>query len=208
MLLGCPSEDEPILYLKRLYSIDERFKWKQFKSQKVLDVDAIEDLLQEKMKELLRLKEEEARCKEEEARKAREAKEALKPPKRKKKYHYQHEKLPWDEEVNRRRQNVAFFLQSQPYRNLAEVCRFTGCSFALVRRVADDLAFNGQVSTFVYPNQKSEEELLQLRGEHRHSEWKLCNDSRLEEEEQNVLSRVHSERAESHRTQVVEGATD
>ena len=40
--------------------------------------------------------------------------------------------------------------------------RFTGFSYSLIKRVADDLAFNGQVSKFVYPNLKTPQQLEQL----------------------------------------------
>ena len=163
VFLDMPSDMEEITFEDRPYTVQKRFPWKQFKTSKQLDVDAIEDMLKDKLRELQRLKDEEEQRREEEARRLREAKTALLPVKKQRKPQFHLEKLAWDEEVNRRRRIAAGFLQQQTKTNLAEVCRQTGFSFGLVQRVANDLAFNQTVSTFVYPNRKTPEQLQQLQ---------------------------------------------
>ena len=159
---GHAEREEAITFENRPYVVQQKFAWKPYQPAKRLDVDAIEELLEQKLKELQRLKDEEEQHREEEARRAREAKEMLKPWKPARKPQFHMEKLPWNEEVNRRRRIAAGFLERQEHPNLAEVCRQTGFSFGLVKRVASDLAFNKQVSVFVYPNQKTAEQLQQL----------------------------------------------
>ena len=124
-----------------------------------MDVDCIHDLLKDKLEELTNKKEEDKqRMKTECLLKSLTEKEE----KNKVKKEYLLQPQTWKEKINKRRQFVAQCLQQQPQRNLAEVCHFTGCSYSLVKRVADDLAFKGEVSTYFYPNQKSPSDLAKL----------------------------------------------
>ena len=136
-----PKDDEQIEFCKRPYEVITKFKWKRFKSDRLLHVDTVNELLEAKLHELTKLKESEQ---------FKMKTECTQP------------KNTWEQEVNRRRQLVATCLQQQSRRNLAAVCRFTGCSFELVKRVASDLDFSGQVSEFHYPNKKTAEQMQQL----------------------------------------------
>ena len=102
----------------------------------------MEDQLRDKLKEL-------AKVKDQEMIEEKETKD-------------QRQKLSWKEEVNKRRRLVAAFLQQQATRNISEACRFTGCSYQLVKRVSDDLDFTGFVTEFDYPNQKTRKQQAEL----------------------------------------------
>ena len=136
-----PGDLEEILFMKREFSFETKFSWTRFKSKKSLDVDAVEDMIKDKLKELVRKKEEASKKVDQESKT---------------------ERLTWEQQINQKRRLVADCLLQQAQRNLAEVCRFTGCSYSLVKRVADDLAFDGQVSVYHYPNIKTTEQLKQL----------------------------------------------
>ena len=140
MFVGDPADLDEVGFAKREYFLMENFSWKPFKSDKKMDVDTINELLKAKQRELAKLKEES----------------------RKEKKPCQTKPLSWEEKVNMRRRLVADCLLQQNERNLAEVVRFTGCSFGLVKRVANDLAFEGVVSSYSYPNQKTSLQLNQL----------------------------------------------
>jgi len=139
-----PGPADIIDFSKREYQVIEKYKWKQFKSDRVLDVDSVQELLQNKLADLVKLKDQQAS--------------------KKKKDDSSVQHITWEQEVNRRRKWVATLLQQQSERNLSAVCKFTGCSFSLVKRVANDLDFCGEVSIFHYPNQKSEKQLNELQN--------------------------------------------
>jgi hypothetical protein len=136
-----PEEEEPMKFESREYLITKNFSWKHFKSDKSLDLDSVEDLLNDKLKQLAKKKNDETIELESSC---------------------QHFKSTWEHEVNRKRRLVASCLLAQPHRNLAEVCSYTGCSFSLVKKVADDLDFQGEVSTYTYSNKKTDTQLAQL----------------------------------------------
>ena len=139
--LSYPGDLEEITFTKREYYLEDKFSWKPFKSDRKMNVDSIQELLEGKERELLKKKE-----------------EGVKILKKK----CQHKPLTWEEKMNERRKRVETCILNQDQKNLAEVCRFTGCSFSMVKRVDDDLAFKGEASTYFYPNLKQPLELNKL----------------------------------------------
>lgn len=136
-----PSELEQIEFSKREYEVIAKFNWKRFKSDRTLHVDSVNELLEGKLHDLVKLKEGDT-CKMN--------------------TEITSQKITWEQEVNRRRRLVASALQQQSHRNIAEVCRFTGCSFDMVKRVANDLDFCGEVAEFRYPNTKTDQQMAAL----------------------------------------------
>ena len=164
VFLWNPGDLDEIVFEKKEYHLLKEFAWKPFQSNRELHIDSIEELLHAKQKDLEKLKQEAKQCKLEKKQdqvRQRQLAKLLEEGKKLKKKR-QAKKLTWQDKVNQRRRLVADCLQQQAQRNLAEVCRITGCSYGLVKRVADDLAFSGEVSTFNYPNIKTHEQLAQL----------------------------------------------
>ena len=138
-----PKYSEEVTFKERTYTEVRRFKWKPFNSKKKMDIDLVEDILNDKAKELKTLKDLQKKEKEEKNTEPRV-------------------RLTWKEDVNRKRLLVATCLEEQTVRNLAEVRRFTGCSYELIRKVADDLDFCGRPTEYKYPTEKTPEQLALL----------------------------------------------
>ena len=107
--------------------------FKPFKCSPDVGIDDIEAMLKQKQKQLRELKD---------AMQVKPLRRDL--PK----------KTAWATQIDQKRQFVAQMLQSQQQTNLAEVCRQTGCSYGLVKRVYNDLQFMGQPGAYTLPNQK------------------------------------------------------
>ena len=69
----------------------------------------------------------------------------------------------WADQVNRKRRLIASCLDRQVRLNLKDACRFTGCSFAMVKRVYHDLLYQSKPQEFEYPNLKCQEEIKRLK---------------------------------------------
>lgn len=124
---------EKIAFEKRQYVHIPSFEFKPFKSSPDIDINEIEAMLKSKERQLRELK---------------DAEQATKPRR------LLRCKTPWATRIDQKRQFVAQMLQSQDQLNLAEVCRKTGCSYGLVKRVYSDLLFMGRPGTYTVPNEK------------------------------------------------------
>jgi hypothetical protein len=168
VFLWNPGDMEEVAFTTKEYSLVKEFTWERFKSNRDLHIDSVQELLEAKLDDLIKLKEEakqrEKDKKKEEVKQRELARLMEEGKKRKKKTKKDPDSKPltWEQKVNKKRRLVADFLQQQAQPNLAQVCRDTGCSYSLVKRVADDLAFNGEVSPYVYPNMKTCLQLAQL----------------------------------------------
>ena len=161
--LQYPGDRAQISFATRGYNEKKKFAWTPFQSDRAMDVDLIEDLLKDKQQELAKLKEEAKKREEERKKEARrkKAEEEGRILKEKQKRRV-HPKLTWKQKVNARRKQVAACLRLQTQPSLSEIMRWTGCSFYMVQKVAEDLAFNQEVVPYQYPNQKTPAQLTQL----------------------------------------------
>ena len=66
--------------------------------------------------------------------------------------------------INEKRQQIALVLQNQDLVNLKAAARMCRASYEMVRGVHRDLLADGQASTYVYPNQKTEAEMACFNG--------------------------------------------
>jgi hypothetical protein len=142
VFFGYPEDSSLVAFHKREILEESCYTWKSFKSKKGMEVDVVEELLAAKLNQLTKSRAEKTK---------KRADCGLLG------------KLPWGEEVNRKRKLVASFLLQQKESNLADACRFTGCSYQMVKKVDQDLKFMGNVEEFRYPNQKSPEQLAELK---------------------------------------------
>ena len=124
------TDDEIIHFSKKTFQVLDNFKCKPFKSKNKMTVDEVDELLEAKQKELKKMKDISMHnCNKK-------------------------EKMSWEMKVNQKRRLIASYLQRQPYLNLTDACRFTKCSFQMVKRVYEDLIFLGSPAEYHYPNQK------------------------------------------------------
>lgn len=65
----------------------------------------------------------------------------------------------WKEKVNAKRALIAAILKAQTEMNLAEVCRTSGCTFNMVKKVHRDLLFSGDAESYEYPTRKPAESI-------------------------------------------------
>ena len=135
------DDNEIIHFSKKTYQVLDDFKCKNFKSKKNMKVDEVDELLQEKQKELKRLKDASKKIRN---------------------FRIETEKMTWEMKVNRKRNLIASYLQRQPSINLKDACRFTKCSYHMVKRVYEDLIFKGSHTEYHYPNQKEPEDVNDL----------------------------------------------
>ena len=135
------EDQEMIHYSKKTYQVTENFKCKLFTSKKRMKVDEVDELLQERQKELKKMKDVSMESNSSTLRK---------------------EKMSWEMKINQKRRLIASYLQQQPYLNLSDACRFTKCSFHMVKKVYEDLIFIGSPSEYHYPNQKQPEVVTDL----------------------------------------------
>ena len=112
------SPDRVDFRRRKIKNIDT-FNSKPLQTNAAMEVDEVDMLLQKKLDELLMLK--------------RQPMDVEAGSEKK-------QKLSWKDEINRRRKLVETFLLRQNQRNLAKACRWSGCSYALVKRVANDLS--------------------------------------------------------------------
>jgi len=139
IIFSHPGEIERLVFSHKQFKVFQCLSCKPYKSKKCMNTATIGVLLDAKEEELRKLKRKPARMVEE------------------KPY-----KPSWQEVVNKRRRLVASFLYLQPSANLAEVSRFTGCSYGLVKRVAMDMHFLGAPEVFQYQNTKKPEDVEAL----------------------------------------------
>ena len=140
-----PDWNQKVRFAVRECQKEPQYTWKKFKSNRLMDVDSISDLLDQKKTNLV-----------EEQRKfvpKKEEKEKKKP---------KPVKMTWEELMNWKRLRIAQCLKQQHQRNLAEVSRMTGTSFGLIKKVLADLEFNGEITPFRYQNVKAPEDLEML----------------------------------------------
>lgn len=135
------EDKDSLFFTKKTYQVIDNFNIKPFKSKKRMKVDEVDQLLQDKQKELKKMKE----CMLDNSNSTTKK-----------------EKMSWETKINDKRRLVANYLQQQPYSNLAEACRFAHCSYDLAKRVQDDLLFYGRHTEYHYPNQKKQETVDEL----------------------------------------------
>ena len=134
------TDDEIIHFSKKTFQVLDNFKCKPFKSKNKMTVDEVDELLEAKQKELKKMKDISMHnCNKK-------------------------EKMSWEMKVNQKRRLIASYLQRQPYLNLTDACRFTKCSFQMVKRVYEDLIFLGSPAEYHYPNQKKPEVVADLNN--------------------------------------------
>ena len=135
------DDDEIIYFSKKTYPVLDNFKSKPFKSKNKMSVDEVDELLQDKQKELKKMKDVSMESNSSTSKK---------------------EKKSWEMKVNQKRRLIASYLQRQSDLNLMDACRFTKCSFEMVKRVYEDLLFLGSPAEYHYPNQKKPEVVTDL----------------------------------------------
>lgn len=67
--------------------------------------------------------------------------------------------ISWQEQVNKKREFIEVILRRQTRLNLSKAARFSGCSFNTVKRVHQDMLYQGMYARYQYPNTKSQEDL-------------------------------------------------
>ena len=60
----------------------------------------------------------------------------------------------WADKVNHNRQRITDFFNRQPNQTIAAAMKHTGCSYQMVKKVYEDLRFQGRPDTFTYNNLK------------------------------------------------------
>ena len=135
------DDKEIIHFSKKTYPVIDNFKCKPFKSKNKMPVDEVDELLEAKQKELKKMKDVSMESNSSTSKK---------------------EKKSWEMKVNQKRRLIASYLQRQSDLNLSDACRYTKCSFEMVKRVYEDLLFLGSPAEYHYPNQKKPEVVTDL----------------------------------------------
>ena len=135
------DDKEIIHFSKKTYPVIDSFKCKPFKSKNKMPVDEVDELLEAKQKELKKMKDVSMESNSSTSKK---------------------EKKSWEMKVNQKRRLIASYLQRQSDLNLSDACRYTKCSFEMVKRVYEDLLFLGSPAEYHYPNQKKPEVVTDL----------------------------------------------
>ena len=160
--LDYPGDLDEIGFLMKEYQVRDYFAWQPFESKRRMKFDTVEDLLLAKQEELAKLKEQAKREEEERKKEELRKKHEAEGKKKRKPYVPKSKRLTWKQKINLKRQQVAVCLGLQSQPNLTEVMRWTGCSFYLVKKVFDELAFSGEVPEYHYPQEKTPAQLAQL----------------------------------------------
>ena len=135
------DDNEMISFSKKTYQVIDDFKCTNFKTKKKISVDDVNELLEGKLKDLKKMKDLSKKMKCSTSKK---------------------DKMSWEMKVNHKRNLIANYLQRQHSLNLTDACRYTKCSFHMVKRVYKDLMFYGFPTEYHYPNQKEEEVVTDL----------------------------------------------
>ena len=146
-----PDDLQPVPIGQLSYTLLKSLPCKPFKTQSK-PPQVTMDMLQAKLHELIKLKDE-RRLQNRPAKHpdllAAEKDEWLK-------------KMSWQDAVNRKRQLLADYLSRQPELNYAEAARYVGCTYAMAKRVHQDLLWQGQAQQYTYPNAKQPDAVRQL----------------------------------------------
>jgi len=69
----------------------------------------------------------------------------------------------WADKVNHKRQRIADFFNRQPNQTIAGAIKHIGCSYQMVKKVYEDMHFQGRPDTFTYNNLKDQSSVEQLQ---------------------------------------------